>query len=271
VPGFSADPNANLKEGPCGQEQNGRGQNINVFAPGDTLTVRWREFVNHRGYYRVAFDASGDDGFPTFPGPGASPAGDDPTRSCPVDGRVILGYELEDGTGGEYSLEVTLPDIECENCTLQVVQYMYDTGRPYYFQCADLALRRTQSDAGASDAGALDAETADAASEPEFRAAESCSLPLPPRRRRDAGDRPDPAPLPGTEDTPDTSPDLGAPPARGKEGGGCALPVHPAGHEDRTHGAFSALLLASWALRARVRPPASRQRDQGRARAVRLS
>ncbi len=267
VPGLSADPNANLKEGPCGQEQNGRTQNVNVFAPGATITVRWREFVNHRGYYRVAFDESGDDGFPTFPGPGASPEGDDPTRSCPVDGRVILGYELEDGTGGEYSLELTLPDVECEDCTLQVIQYMYDTGRPYYFQCADLALRRAPSDtgaedAGAADAGAEDARALDAAAAPQFHAAESCSLPLPPRPRRDAGPRPAPAPLPGNEAAADaSSPELGAPAARGKKGGGCSLPAQPADHEQPALVAFGALASALWALRSRARSPLSRQRD----------
>lgn len=265
VPGLSADPNANLKEAPCGQEQNGRTENVHVFAPGETITVRWKEFVNHRSYYRVAFDADGDDGFPIFPGPGTSPVGDDPTRTCPVDGHVILAYELTDGSGGEHSLDVTLPDVECENCTLQVIQYMYNTGNPYYFQCADLALRGPEkADAGASDAGngASDAGAADAASEPQFHAAESCSQPLPPRPRSDAGARPEPAPLPGVEDTPDESPpDLDAPAARGKKGRGCSLPVQPAGHEEPTRFALGSLLLALWALRSRVRLPVSRQRD----------
>src|SRR5690606_6077325 len=40
----------------------------------------------------------------------------------------------------------TLPDIECESCTLQVVQVMYDKkpygdGNDLYYQCADIALR----------------------------------------------------------------------------------------------------------------------------------
>lgn len=264
APGRSADPNANLKEAPCGQVENGRTENVHVFAPGQTISVRWREFVSHRSYYRVAFDPDGDDAFPIFPGPGTSPVGDDPTRTCPVDGRVILAYDLTDGPGGEHSLEVTLPDVECDNCTLQVIQYMYDTGRPYYYQCADLALRAPRSnaeasDAGASDAAAPDAALWDAASPPEFRAADSCSAALPPRPRSDAGARPDLMPSAEAEDTADPSPELATAPTRGTKGGGCSLPAQPAGHDDRTPVAAGALLLALWALRPRVTPPSSRQ------------
>lgn len=41
-----------------------------------------------------------------------------------------------------------LPDVECDNCTLQAIQVMYDKppyvtpGNDLYYQCADLVLRR---------------------------------------------------------------------------------------------------------------------------------
>lgn len=135
--------NTNLKAGPCGQRDNGRTSNVNVYAPGETITIAWHEFVNHRSYYRIAFDRDGDNDFPVFEAPGIDSEGHDPREYCPVDGHVILAYELEDKQGGQYTMDVTLPDVECENCTLQVIQYMYGRGRarPYYFQCADLALR----------------------------------------------------------------------------------------------------------------------------------
>jgi hypothetical protein len=167
-------PNSNLKEGPCGQLANGRTDKVSVFAPGDTIEVTWRETTNHRSYYRVAFDADGDDAFPTFAGSGIGADGIDPSGPCPVDGRVILAYEMDDRSGGSYTLQVRLPDVECERCTLQVVQFMYDTMTPYYFQCADLALRRP----GAADAGlALDAGSdaaAAPASPPSAAAAPGC-------------------------------------------------------------------------------------------------
>ena len=41
---------------------------------------------------------------------------------------------------------ITLPNMTCENCTLQVIQMMtdktpYGDGNDLYFQCADIALR----------------------------------------------------------------------------------------------------------------------------------
>jgi hypothetical protein len=203
-------PNSNLKEGPCGQLANGRTDKVSVFAPGDTVEVTWRETTNHRSYYRVAFDVDGDDAFPTFAGSGIGAEGIDPSGPCPVDGRVILAYDMDDRSGGSYTLQVRLPDVECERCTLQVVQFMYDTMTPYYFQCADLALRRP----GAADAGpALDAGSDAAAatppSLPSASAAPGCWSQIAPDGAR-----------PGARDTPpDDTPDESAPSPPGAASG----------------------------------------------------
>jgi len=128
--GLSEAPNSDLKVGPCGQVVNGRTERVNVFAPGETIEVTWAETTNHISYYRVAFDRDGDDDFPVFAGPGIGAEGIDPRERCPVDGQVILAYEMADGYRQQHTLRIQLPDVECENCTLQVVQYMYDRGRP---------------------------------------------------------------------------------------------------------------------------------------------
>ncbi len=63
---------------------------------------------------------------------------------------TVLLDGIADMAGGEYDIDVTLPDIECDNCTLQVIQVMTDKP-PYvsgyvpenndiYYQCADLVL-----------------------------------------------------------------------------------------------------------------------------------
>lgn len=180
--------NADLKAGPCGQRSNGRTSKVNVFSPGETIEVAWTETTNHRSYYRLAFDVDGDDGFPLFAGPGVPEEGDDPIGNCPIDGRVILAYELDDRSGGSHTRQITLPDVECENCTLQLVQYMYGSRSPYYFQCADLALRRapavaldgTPRDAGAVDAGPIDEAPPFGEASMEAPAAASCSRRLAP-------------------------------------------------------------------------------------------
>jgi MYXO-CTERM domain-containing protein len=48
--------------------------------------------------------------------------------------------------GGRYSQDITFPDQECDNCTLQLIQVM-TTSVPYnsfYFQCADITLSNSQ-------------------------------------------------------------------------------------------------------------------------------
>lgn len=137
-----------------------------MFEPGASVEVTWVETTNHRSYYRVAFDVDGDDDFPSFLGNGVGTEGIDPRALCPVDGQVILAYDMEDRSGGSHTLSVRLPDVECERCTLQVIQFMYDTGRPYYYQCADLALRRSPRRDLAPDAGGVpDAGSATSASD----------------------------------------------------------------------------------------------------------
>ena len=70
---------ASLKSGPCGAGAGDvRGDKVTVFAPGATITVRWRETVPHPGYYRISFDPEGQDLFADPPGvgePGLPPIG----------------------------------------------------------------------------------------------------------------------------------------------------------------------------------------------------
>lgn len=135
-----------LKTGPCGQTENARTTDrISVFEPGQEITVRWEEYIDHPGYFRIAFDVDGDDDFPIRANQDSvDPATDNPAAEYPV-GDVILKY-VEDSKG-TYETTVTLPDVECDNCTLQLTQFMYDkvgsgTDNEYYFQCADIVLQR---------------------------------------------------------------------------------------------------------------------------------
>lgn len=120
------------KAGPCG-EAGERGTEVAVFEPGETITVAWDETVDHPGHYRIAFD---DDGSDDFPLPQT------PEDAFPS---VLMDQIPDREGGGLYSQEVTLPNYECESCTLQLIQIM-TTNVPYnsfYFQCADIALRGT--------------------------------------------------------------------------------------------------------------------------------
>ena len=117
------------KQGPCGATGSVRGP-AQTFAPGETITVTWDETVDHVGHYRIAFDLDGHDDFP-LP---VTPEDDFPT--------VLVDQITDRQGGGKYSQEITFPEVECDNCTLQLIQVM-TTNVPYnsfYFQCSDIVL-----------------------------------------------------------------------------------------------------------------------------------
>ena len=127
-----------LKTAPCGVSGGQRTDIVSYYEPGATIEVRWEEYVDHPGHYRIAFDPDGDDDFV------------DPVTMMELysnDAVLLDGIEDGDRSQRDYSVTVTLPDIECDNCTLQVTQVMYDKP-PYevgdddiYYQCADLVLQ----------------------------------------------------------------------------------------------------------------------------------
>lgn len=130
-----------LKRGPCGAVNSTRGANVIVLEPGASIDVRWTETINHPGHYRISFDLDGQD----FVVP--------PTATGSTEGMTnVLVDLIPDQTApmAAYTRSITLPDMTCENCTLQVIQLMTDKP-PYttdalsddiYYQCADIALRR---------------------------------------------------------------------------------------------------------------------------------
>jgi uncharacterized protein (TIGR03382 family) len=117
------------KDGPCGAPGSTRGSRVTAFQPGQTILVEWDETVDHPGHYRISFDDDGNDSFR------------DPRQ--PDDGfPQTLSDQIPDRAGGHYSQQITLPNMTCTNCTLQLVQVM-TTAVPYnsfYFQCADIVL-----------------------------------------------------------------------------------------------------------------------------------
>ena len=125
-----------LKQPNCGLTGSVRSANPTVYPPGATITVTWKETINHPGHYRISFDQAGEDF--TIP---LSFTDLTQTENVLIDN--IADSAIANDT---YNVEITLPDIECETCTIQVIQMMtdkppYGDGNDIYFQCADLALR----------------------------------------------------------------------------------------------------------------------------------
>jgi hypothetical protein len=108
-----------------------------TFAPGDTITVHFDEYVGHSGRYRIAFDPDGADL-------------DDFNANILLDEPDPAGNVGNIGDDSIWEFDVTLPDMTCDNCTLQLIQVMdgnttdkvlnpVDRGGTY-FQCADIVL-----------------------------------------------------------------------------------------------------------------------------------
>lgn len=133
-----------LKQGPCGMTDGPRSENVTTFEAGQTITVKWNEYINHPGHFRISFDADGDD---DFVDPACLSNCDNANMEIETySNAAVLLDDIADKDGGDYTAEVTLPDVECDNCTLQVIQIMTDKapytigGNDIYYQCADLIL-----------------------------------------------------------------------------------------------------------------------------------
>jgi hypothetical protein len=138
------DANSNLKQAPCGQVTTGRTQRVARYTAGQTMTVRVREENAHVSYLRVSLDLDGED-FPLRSGPVVGPETQEVAAAAEAalggEGLLAVYREDNDTPGFVHEIDVTLPEQTCTNCTLQVIQYMYDDpSAPYYFQCADLVI-----------------------------------------------------------------------------------------------------------------------------------
>lgn len=124
-----------IKQGPCGLADAEWGAVVYTYAPGDTLTLEWDEYIDHPGYYRIAFDPDGGEGLVD-----PSDFGDLYTNE------LVLFDDIADRDGGgAYTYDVVLPDEPCDTCTLQLVQVMtdkapYGDGNDLYYGCVDLVL-----------------------------------------------------------------------------------------------------------------------------------
>lgn len=108
------------KTGPCGGVP--RGNNPTVLTSGSKLTVSYLEQVDHPGYYQIWFSPANDADF------------------------VLLVDQIPNPQGRQNgSKDIVLPDLECETCTLRLIQVMTEVADPdkrNYYSCADIALRR---------------------------------------------------------------------------------------------------------------------------------
>jgi len=109
--------------GPCGDSLGLTRSGIRTsYEPGSTITISFDETIDHRGHFAVYFSEANDL---------ATSAGSLITTLVDSIPDPLSGI-------GRRTASVTLPNISCDTCTLQVIQWMDDINP--YFSCADISL-----------------------------------------------------------------------------------------------------------------------------------
>lgn len=120
--------------GVCGRDPETGRDHVTILHSGSTITLTLIQTIFHPGYFRVSFDSDGEDDFPPHPA----------AYGMVEDSPAILMNNIPAVTAS-LSVDITLPNIECDNCTLQVLNVLADkppfgTFDDFHHQCADLVL-----------------------------------------------------------------------------------------------------------------------------------
>jgi hypothetical protein len=143
------------KLGPCGGTSADSGtptNDISKVQGGQNLHLKVEETVFHPGHYRVALAVNSRAELPADPEVTTQPSERGPRSVSAVIARTPEAPVLADGlfvhtvkATGPFEADVLIPNINCEKCTLQVVQFMAEHGLNadggyFYHHCADLQI-----------------------------------------------------------------------------------------------------------------------------------
>jgi hypothetical protein len=145
------------KMAPCGGVTGNPGTQTNVVTPvrgGDMLRVQVSETVFHPGHYRIALAVKDRKELPADPmvmtrqGPNGavqSVSADIAPAKPPILADGLFMHTDRQQTPIPWETEVKLPNINCDQCTLQVIQFMAEHGLNKdgdfsYHHCATLKI-----------------------------------------------------------------------------------------------------------------------------------
>ena len=145
------------KLAPCGGRSTDPGTPTNAISQargGDMLHIKIREAVFHPGHYRVALAVNSRSELPPDPetttqasprGPRSVSAKIDPNPKPPVLADGLFVHTERPAPGSFHETDIRLPNINCDKCTLQVIQWMGEhalnsDGDYSYHHCADIKI-----------------------------------------------------------------------------------------------------------------------------------
>ena len=132
---------------PCGD---GVESNIvTAVRGGHALPIQLQEFIFHPGHYRIALSVNSRAELPPDPdvvdsdGVSISASIQKPVR-IPVLADGMFAHTSP--PPGDWRGEVTLPNINCDRCTIQIIEFMAEHGAPFFYHhCADLKIQADTS------------------------------------------------------------------------------------------------------------------------------
>ena len=151
------------KGGPCGGSNTDWGTptyTVTKVAGGSTLHIKVQETIYHPGFYRVALAVNSPLDLPKDPeaetrqgdrGPiSVSAKMENPPQIPVIADGLFEHHERPTGQMAPWETDVTLPNISCKHCTLQIVQFMEEHGfnNPggyTYHHCANLEITADRS------------------------------------------------------------------------------------------------------------------------------
>lgn len=145
------------KLGPCGGTSASAGTMsgiVNQAVGGSKLHIKVQETIYHPGFYRVALAVKSLDELPADPvavtretekGPWSVSAAIQSAPQKPVLADGLFLHHAKPAEMAPNETDVQLPNINCEKCTLQIVQFMeehgYNKDGGYtYHHCADIKI-----------------------------------------------------------------------------------------------------------------------------------
>ena len=143
------------KAGPCGGTSADAGTPTNIVSQargGQKLHLKVQETVFHPGHYRVARAVASRTQLPPDPEITTREAEKGPWSVSAVIQSPVRPPVLADGlfahttrSAEAFETDIELPNINCEKCTLQIIQFMAEHGRNRdgdfsYHHCADLKI-----------------------------------------------------------------------------------------------------------------------------------
>jgi hypothetical protein len=145
------------KAAPCGTSDITKGTptgKVTAMTGGDMLHIKIKETIYHPGYYRVALAVLDRSELPADPeattresqyGPISVSGKIDPAPKPPVLADGLFEHRARPEPGSFFETDIKLPNINCEKCTVQILQFMEEHGLNKegdfsYHHCADLKI-----------------------------------------------------------------------------------------------------------------------------------